>query len=835
LQVRARTDVGAERFPDDRPVAVHEQIEPLEALGPLRERLALQPKQLRRTVDPSALPFESTAEVEPLVGTIGQPRALDAIDYALDVETRGFNLFVSGVPGSGRLTTVLDYVRSRARTRQAPDDWVCVHNFASPDQPKAIRLPAGRGRELAHAMDEFMAAAGREIRRALDSDEYERGQREVLADANRKRRRLEGELEQFASSRSYALTVTPAGVTSVPLVEGDPITREQFSRLPEPERRRIESAGAELAERTVSYVRQLHLLEKGVARRIEQLDHEVALYATGPLFHELEERFAGEEAVLGHLAAVRDDLLAHLSDFRENEERSLVAMLRPARDDRTRFRVNLLVDNSQTDGAPVVVEHNPTYYNLLGRIEYHSTFGAMVTDFRDVKAGALHRANGGFLLLDLMEVLRHPFAWDVLKRALRSGEIRIENLGEEFSAIPSATLRPEPVPLDVKVVLLGPPTAYRLLYQLDDDFRELFKVKADFAPELDWNPEHEQNYAAFISRWVRDNGLRHFDRDAVARVIEYGGRLRDSQRKLSARLIEVSDLVSEASFWAGKLGHGLVQATDVELAQRKREYRSNLLEERVRELIERGTLVITTDGVRVGEVNGLSMLQLGDYEFGRPTRISARVSLGRGGVESIEREIDLSGPIHSKGVLILTGFLAATYAQHTPLALRATLAFEQAYDEVEGDSASSAELYALLSALAETPIDQSIAVTGSVDQCGRIQAVGGVTRKIEGFYAVCKAQGFTSRQGVAIPAANVPDLMLDEEVVDAVRGGQFHIWAISTIDQGLELLTGLPAGVPAPDGRFEEETIHARVAAKLDGYAHAYQRFAPDGSTRLAQ
>jgi lon-related putative ATP-dependent protease len=435
----------------------------------------------------------------------------------------------------------------------------------------------------------------------------------------------------------------------------------------------------------------------------------------------------------------------------------------------------------------------------------------------------LHRANGGYLVLDLLDVLRHPFTWEGLKRALANEELRIENLAEEFSPIPSATLRPEAIPLDVKVVLLGPPLVYHLLYRLDEDFRELFKVKADFAPELDWTPEHHRNYAGLVSRWVRENGLRHFDRAAVAKLIEHGARLRENQRKLSARLIEISDVVSEASFWAEKEGHALVEPADVERAIRKREYRSNLLEERIRELIREGTIVIETDGRRVGRVNGVAVVDLGDHSFGRPSRVSARVSLGRGRIESIEREIELSGPIHSKGFMILSGYLAATYAQSAPLALSATLTFEQSYDEVEGDSASSTELYALLSALSEAPLDQGIAVTGAVDQHGEVRAVGGVTRKVEGFYATCKAAGLSGRQGVIVPAANVHNLMLDEELVEAVRAGRFHVWAVRTVDEGIELLTGLPAGRRRRDGTYPPESVHGRVAARLESYVAALQ------------
>ncbi len=783
-----------------------------------RRSLEVPPSRLRRRVDLRALPFGTTAEVEPLTGTIGQPRALDAIEFGLAVETHGFNLFVAGAPGSGRMSTIRDYLDRVAAKRATPDDWVYVYNFAEPDRPNAIRLPAGRGGELGRDMESFVRAARREIPRALESEEYDRRQREISGELERRRELLTDELKTYAREHGYALETTPVGIVTAPVLDGEPLTRERFEQLPEADRERIVKAKGEIEARTSAYARAVHQLGKEAQERIQELEREVALYTVGPLFGELNERYAGLDEVLAYLRDVSEDLLAHLDDFKEEPEQELPFQLpgmAQRRGDLARYRVNVFVDNGALRGAPVVVERNPTYYNLVGRIDYRATFGAMVTDFREIKAGALHRANGGFLVLELSDLLRHPFSWEALKRALRGREVRIENLAEEFSAVPTATLRPEPVPLDVKVVVIGLPLFHHLLYQYDEDFRELFKVKADFAPDMDWSREHFGNYAAFVSRWVREAGLRHFDRGAVARLIEYGARLREDQRKLSTRLIEISDVVSEASFWAGEAGRKVVRAEDVDAAIRKREYRSNLIEERVRELISEGTIMIDAEGAKVGQVNGIAVLELGDYSFGKPSRVTARAALGRGRVESIEREIELSGPIHSKGFLILTGYLAGTYGQERPLALSATITFEQSYDEVEGDSASSTELYALLSALSGLPLDQGIAVTGSVNQHGEVQAVGGVTRKVEGFYATCKAKGLTGRQGVIVPAANVPNLMLDDEVVDAVREGRFHVWAVRTVDEGIALLTGKPA-----------RTVHRLVAERLREYAERAESFA---------
>jgi lon-related putative ATP-dependent protease len=490
-----------------------------------------------------------------------------------------------------------------------------------------------------------------------------------------------------------------------------------------------------------------------------------------------------------------------------------------------RYEVNVLIDNSSLRGAPVVIERNPTYYNLIGRMDYHALLGALVTDFRQIKPGALHRANGGFLIIHASEILRQPFAWETLKRAMLCREARIENLSEYVSPAPTATLRPEPIPLNLKVVLIGSTTLFRLLYTLDEDFRELFKVKADFAQEMPWTDEHVQEFAAFVSRRVRDLGLPHFDRGAVARLIEHAARLREHQRKLSTRMLDIADIMSEACYWAGEAQHAIVLAGDVDQAIQARERRVNLLQERLETMVEEGTLAIETSGERVGQVNGVAVIDLGDHAFGHPSRISARVALGDGTLQSIEREIKLSGPIHAKGFLILSGYLAGQYVQELPLSIGATITFEQSYDEIEGDSASSTELYVLLSALAGLPLQQGIAVTGSVNQYGEIQAVGGVTQKIEGFFAICMARGLTGDQGVIIPASNVQNLMLNDEVVAAVRAGEFHVWAVRTIDEGIELLTQRPAGRPDEQGHFPDGCVHRLVEERLRRYAEGMRSF----------
>jgi lon-related putative ATP-dependent protease len=710
---------------------------------------------------------------------------------------------------------------------------VYVHDFAQPERPRAIRLPPGRGRELAADIDELIVAARRHIGVAFESEGYDERRRQALSDVGRQREAVLAEMQRFAAQHSFALEPTPNGLVAMPTLGDRPLTPDEIRLLPPARQAELERNGAQVQESVVAGLRRLHQLDREAAERIRRLDHEIATFAIDPLLQALREKYESLSEVLGHLDQVREDIVGNVFSFRprpDGDRPPPTPWETVAEEERgNRYRVNVLVDNSGLSGAPVVFEPNPTYYNLLGRFDYRSLFGTLVTDFRQVRAGVLHRANGGYLVLEIVDVLRNPLAWDALKRALRSREVRIESLGEQLSAAPTTTLQPQPIPLTVKVVLIGSTALFHLLHGADEDFGELFKVKVDFAPDMIWSEEHVQSYAAFISRRVREDGLRHFDRSAVARVVEHGARLRDHQGKLSTRLIEIGDLVAEASFWAGKAGHELVLAEDVAEAVARRNGRSNLVEERFQELIAEGTFRIETEGHRVGQLNGLSIIELGDYRFGVPSRVSARVSMGRGTIESIEREIELSGPIHSKGFLILSGYLAGQYGQEWPLALRATLTFEQSYEGVEGDSASSTELYALLSALSDLPIDQGIAVTGSVDQHGNVQAVGGVTQKIEGFFRACRVKGLTGRQGVAIPATNVANLMLSDEVVGAVEAGQFHVWAVRTIDEGIELLTGRAAGEQL-DGDYPDGSVHRLVQDRLRRYAERLNALAqPDG------
>jgi lon-related putative ATP-dependent protease len=747
---------------------------------------------------------------------IGQERAVGATAFGIGMKNVGYNLFVLGLPATGKTSAMKRVLTRTAGDEPTPSDHCYVHNFVDPYRPAALELPAGRGRELSDEMARLVEECKVRLPRAFETEEFERQKSEIMDElARRRQAEMEG-LEEAARAEGFVVMRTPGGLAVAPAPRGKPLTAEEFAALPQVAKERIEARGAALEERVEASLRQLRQFEREARQAHEELVGKVAAAATRQLIREIRERFAGLSGVQSYLGEVEADVVAHAEEFRQiGEERPSLPFLPPPGAFLDRYRVNVLVDRSGERGAPVVLELNPTYGNLLGRIEHRVHFGNLVTDFTLIKAGALHRANGGYLILEAKDVLRNFFAWEALKKALKSRSIRIEEPLEEFRFVSPMTLVPAPIPLSVKVVLIGTPLLYYLLYALDEDFRELFKVKVDFDDSLPRTPEFELLYARFVGSACREEKLRPFSADGVAKLIEHSSRLVAHQGRLTARLGDLLDLVRESAFWAAQRGHPLVGGEDVSHAIEQKTHRENLLEERVGRMISEGTLLIATEGDAVGQVNGVSVLALGDHAFGRPSRITARTFAGEPGVLDIEREAKLGGPVHSKGVMILTGFLAGRYARERPLALSASIAFEQQYEEIEGDSASSAELYALLSALTGIPLAQGLAVTGSVNQRGEIQAVGGINEKIEGFFDVCRARGLTGRQGVLIPEANARHLMLREDVVEAVRADRFRIHTLATVDEGIELLTGRQAGDRGPDGRFPEGSFNAAVERAL--------------------
>ncbi len=788
----------------------------------------LAPAKLRRTLDPTSLSFTATDELPVLKGIIGQPRAVDALQFGLDIQDPTFNIYVAGLPGTGRTTAVQAFLEELARQKETPDDWCYVNNFADPYRPRACRLPPGKGRELAADMKHLVEQARQEVPRAFESDEYTGRVEAINEELSSQREALLTKLGQEAQQAGFALQPSPMGLLLIPIVGGQPLSDQAFLSLPESAREDIRRRRGALEDKVKGTMKEVRRLEREAREKIRQLDAEVALFVVGGLQEDLLEKYQGFPGVENYLKEVQEDITRNVGQFRAPAEAPQPGVAPapwmadlPFR----KYQVNVVVDNSDRQGAPVVIELNPTYNNLFGRMEKETQFGVLHTDFTLIKAGSLHQANGGYLVLPVEEVLRNLFAWDGLKRALRNREIAMEEMGERLGFVATKSLRPEPIPLDVKVVLIGTSLLYHLLYATDEDFNELFKVKAHFDTRMDWTDDNLQDYVAFMCTLCEKEKLRHLDRDAVAKLVEHGARLAADREKLSTRFADLADVIREANFRAGQDGSSHITADHIRQTIEARVYRSNLIEERIREMIARDTLLIDTEGAVVGQVNGLSVVDLGDYAFGRPSRITASVALGRAGVVDIEREVKLGGPIHSKGVMILSGYLAQRYAQDKPLSLSARLVFEQSYEGVEGDSASSAELYALLSALSDLPIRQDIAVTGSVNQHGEIQAIGGVNQKIEGFFDVCRVKGLTGSQGVMIPATNVQHLMLREDVVEAVEQGQFHVWSVRTVDEGIELLTGVPAGERGPDGQFPEGTVNYRVDQRLREMATALQEF----------
>jgi len=789
----------------------------------------LEPAALRQRCDPTQFPFETTAEVEDLMDVLGQARAVEAVRFGIGIRREGYNLFALGPEGTGKYSVVRQFLERNATEQSPPADWCYIHNFADPHKPYALRLPPGSGVKLRREMERLVEELRTAIPAAFESEHYRTRRQEVEEEFRERQEKELGEVQRQAQERGIALMRTPMGLAFAPLRGGEVVSPEEFQRLPPQEQERVQADVAMLQERLQKSLSQMPQWERERRDKVKELSREVTVFAVGHLIEELRRAYADVPAVVNYLCAVEQDVIDNVDEFRSPPEAvpapppAPVEGL-PARPPTRldggpaffrRYRVNVLVDHSQANGAPVIYEDHPIVQNLVGRIEYTAQMGALVTDFNLIKAGALHRANGGYLILEARKMLLQPFAWEELKRALRSQEIRLEALGQMLSLISTVSLEPEPIPLDVKVVLLGERPLYYILYELDPDFAELFKVAADFEEQIDRTVDNHLLYARMIGTLARKEGLQPFDRGAVARVIEQSARIAGDAEKLSTHWRSIADLLREADYWAGEVGHQVVSAGDVQRAIDAQIHRADRVRERVQEEIRRGTVLMETQGVKIGQVNGLSVVTLGQFAFGRPSRITARVRLGRGEVVDIEREVALGGPIHSKGVLILSGYLGARYARDRPLSLSASLVFEQSYSGVEGDSASSAELYALLSALADLPIKQSLAVTGSVNQHGQVQAIGGVNEKIEGFFDVCRAQGLTGQQGVLIPASNVKHLMLRHDVVDAVAAGQFHVFPVETVDQGIERLTGIPAGERDDQGEFPSGSVNQLVEASL--------------------
>lgn len=791
----------------------------------------LNPEVLYRCIDTGPWQFQTTADLEDLTEIIGQARATEAIRFGIGIRRDGYNLFVLGPPSTGSHAIVRGFLADQAAREPVPADWCYVNNFEQPHRPRVLRLPAGLGVKLRDDMEELVEDLQGAIPAAFESDESRARRHEIEQGFKEHREKVLEELERDAAEHDIALIHTPTGMAFAPKRKNEVMSTEEFEKLPSEEQKRIEEWVSTFRQRLEQLFNQIPQWRRENQQQIRELDRTVVRAAVDHLIDSLKKRYATYPEVLAYLGEVEQAVVENADDFRQPEagqEMTLFGMtITRARDAEAlhRYEVNVLIDNSATKGAPVVYVDNPSYPELIGRVEHSAQMGTLVTDFTLIKPGALHRANGGYLVLDARRVLLQPFAWEGLKRCLSANQVRIESLGQMLSLISTVSLEPESIPLNVKVALVGERFLYYLLYHYDPDFRDLFKVAADFEDDMDRSPETQMLHARLVATLARREKLLPLHRDAVARVLEHGSRLAGDAEKFSVRVQDITDLLREADHWARAAEREVVQVTDVRHAIEARIDRAGRVRDRLQEAIRRGTILIDTNDSKIGQVNGLSVMTLGDLDFGHPTRITARVRLGKGEVVDIQREVELGGPIHSKGVLILTGFLGARYCTDRPLSLSASLVFEQTYGQVEGDSASCGELCALLSALADVPLKQSLAITGSVNQHGEVQPIGAVNEKIEGFFDTCQARGLNGGQGVVIPSANVKHLMLREDVVQACRDNKFRIYPITTVDEAMELLTDAPAGRREADGLFPEGSINRRIEQRIVKFAEQTRAF----------
>ena len=781
----------------------------------------LVPSALTKKCNLRLLPFENTSEVEPLKGMIGQERVMKAMEFGLHIKSFGYNIYMSGAPGTGKISYAKEIITERAANEPTPDDICYAYNFLYPDQPIMLSFPAGTGHLFVVDIEELVKDLKNEIPRVFASSDYEKQKQRILEKFKQDRDGMLEKLNQLAAENNFIIKWTNTGFMSVPLIDGKAINEQDYLSLEEDVRKVVDRKSELVNKHALDVMKKIIKREKKLKNEIDSLDEKTALFIVDNRVSDIKATYAENIQAIDYLDALKNDIVMNLQLFKDvdEEKQDLPAFLQPNKDAVfTKYKINLIVDNSNLKGAPVIVETNPTYYNLIGRVEYENNMGVATTNFMKIKAGALHKANGGYLVIEVKDLLMNPQAYEVLKRSIKNEVITIEALGDQMGIIATSSLRPEPVPLKTKIIVVGSPHIYQVLFHYDEDFNELFKIKADFNALMDFNPENVKKMSQFIASHCIQEKLKHFDKKAVGRIIEFSCKLAGSQDKLITRFNEIVEMLHEANAFCEKDKLKFVQRKHIDMAYKERIHRLNKYEEMIDEMHDKGTLMIETSGEAIGQINGLSVLSLGDYTFGKPSKITVNTWAGKRGIVNIEREIDMSGKTHSKGVLILSSFFGEKFAQKCSLSFSASICFEQLYDGVDGDSASSTELYALLSSLTGLPIRQSLAVTGSVNQKGEIQPIGGVNYKIEGFYRLCKKRGLDGSHGVMIPEQNVTDLMLEEEIVNAVRNGKFHIYPIKTIKEGIELLTGIPAGTVNENGKSDSETVFGKVITKLKEY-----------------
>ncbi len=793
----------------------------------------LQASALRRICDPLSLKFQDTSLLAPSRELIGQQRATEATEFGLSIQLDGYNLYMSGESGEGKTRYALESALKHARLMPVPDDWCYVYNFEDSNRPKAINLTAGMGRDFKKDMEEFVRVIEQELVKAFDGEDYEAERSRIIKEFRDKKDEYVMELSDEAAERGFRVKLANSGIYFMPVVDGEPLSEEDFKALDEEVKIELSKSSEALQNETADTIRKIREVEVEAEVAVREWENQIALYAVGIHIDDLKGKYSMYPFIIEFLDNVKDDILDNIdqlvgNNYSEDQQSALYQMIMKRGGEDSpydRYKVNLLVDNSRLHGAPVIVDYNPSYYNLMGRCEYENEFGTMTTDYTMIKPGLFHQANGGFLILQINDVLSNPQSFEAIKRTLKTRQIIIENIKEQMGLVAVSALKPESIPINVKIILVGSSELYQLLYNFDLDFKKYFKIKADFDERMDWNNENVQRLARYIGAFCSKEGIRHFDKTGVAEVVNYCSWIVQDQNKLTTRFSEIVNILVEAGTWARIEGSALVTHCHVKKAIYEKRKRSSKYDEELLELIREGTLLIDTDGYVVGQINGLSVIDLGDYTFGKPSRITAATYMGKTGILDIEREVETGGVTHSKGVLILSGYIGKKYAQDIPLSLAASICFEQLYGGIEGDSASSTELFAILSSLSDLPIYQGIAVTGSVNQHGFIQPIGGATFKIEGFFEICKINGLNGRQGVIIPYQNVKNLMLSDEVAEAVEKGLFRIYPIRTVDEGIEILTGVPAGDRLPDGTYPAGTVNDRAYNKLRRFAEITAKY----------
>ena len=774
-------------------------------------------ESLRRVYDPNAFQFDNTSELTDLQGIIGQERAVQSLEFGLDIDSDGFNIYAAGAPGTGKTTAITAFVQTSAKTKNNPSDWCYVQNFDDPRYPRVLSLPSGIGSTLKNDIARLVEESSINIIKALENDEYNAQVEEIINICNTKKQELLNDISNNALNYDFILQSSPTGLRLVPSKDGVPLSEQDISNLTQEQNDRLGKNHTVIEKQLKDVLGEVRTLDRIKLEEIQNLDFEIANYSLDPIIDELKQKYSSLDQVHSYLNEVQKDIVSNISTFKSNTEDGTDNIPQNVTGTRIRqYQLNMIVDNSDTDGAPVVIESNPTPRNLFGYVEKESHMGTLSTDFTMIRAGSMHRANGGYLIIRVEDVLSNNSNWDGIKRCLKEKVITIDDMSETQNLITNTlTINPQPIPLDLKIILIGDPGIYQALYSKDPDFKELFKVKVEFDNSMERTGENVSNYASFVSTLCRKEKLIHMSKTGVAKIIEHSSRMVEDQTRLSTQFAEISDIIRESNHWAKLASSDYIQSEHVDKAVENKSYRSGLIKDKILDMIHDGTISIDTTNEVAGQINGLSVMSLGEISFGKPNKITVSIGTGREGFIDIERESLLGGRLHSKGIMILAGYLTDKMSMNIPLSLVARIAFEQSYNEVDGDSASSTELYAILSALSGLPINQGLAVTGSVNQKGQIQPIGGINHKIEGFFEVCKAQGLNGKQGVLIPHSNTKHLMVKEEIIESVKKGQFHIYSVETIDQGIEILTGVNAGLRKPDGSFEDGSVNLMAYKKL--------------------